>query len=85
MTAAAGRGKWIGSGFISRDNDDPSAEATFNFMRDAGIPRDFTILWNVVPWWNRSRNISRDELREGVDCVTELIDLLPYLRAVVFV
>lgn len=30
-------GKWQGSGFISRDNDDPTAEATFCFTASAGI------------------------------------------------
>jgi hypothetical protein len=29
-----------GSGFISRDNDDATAKATFNFMRLATIPRE---------------------------------------------
>jgi hypothetical protein len=30
-----------GSGFISRNNDDPTAEATFRFMQEANIPRRF--------------------------------------------
>ena len=34
MTSAAAGG----SGFISRDNDDPSAEATFRFMQEARLP-----------------------------------------------
>lgn len=38
-SAAAGNG----SGFISRNNDDPTAEATFSFMRQAGIPRERSI------------------------------------------
>jgi hypothetical protein len=37
MTARAGRR--IGSGFISRNNDDRTAEATYKFMCQAGIPR----------------------------------------------
>jgi hypothetical protein len=39
MTAASG--KRTGSGFISRNNDDATAEATFKFMQQAGIPREF--------------------------------------------
>jgi hypothetical protein len=41
-----------GSGFISRDNDDPTAEATFHFMERAGIPRRDALIWNhpVVGW-----------------------------------
>jgi uracil-DNA glycosylase len=80
MTASDG-----GSGFISRNNDDPSAEATFDFMQRAGIPRKLTVTWNVIPWWNETRKVTGKELREGVACVQELIVLLPKLRAVVLV
>src|SRR5882672_5086390 len=48
MTAESG--PRTGSGFISRDNDDPTAEATFKFMQQAGIPRKLTVIWNIVPW-----------------------------------
>jgi uracil-DNA glycosylase len=80
MTAEAG-----GSGFISRNNDDLTAEATFKFMEQAGIPRELTITWNVIPWWNGTRKVTGQELREGVACVRELISLLPKLQAVVLV
>ena len=29
----------LGSSFISRDNDDPTAEATFRFLQQAGLDR----------------------------------------------
>lgn len=38
-----------GSGFISRNNDDPTAENLFNFMVTAGVERKRTVLWNVIP------------------------------------
>jgi hypothetical protein len=85
MTVKGGRGKRSGSGFISRNNDDPTAEAVFNFMRDAGIPRELTILWNVIPWWNGFRAVTAPELQAGVSSLNELIHLLPRLRAVVLV
>ncbi len=78
--ALAGR---VGSGFISRDNDDPTAEAIFHFMQQAGIPRQESILWNIVPWWNGSRRIEAAELRDGLDRVGKLTALLPNLRVVV--
>lgn len=81
MTAAEAGG----SGFISRNNDDPTAEATFRFMEQAGIPRRLTVTWNVIPWWNGTRKVTGKELREGVACVRDLIALLPKLRAVVLV
>jgi G:T/U-mismatch repair DNA glycosylase len=85
MTAAKGSGKRSGSGFISRDNDDPTAEAIFDFMHQAAIPREQTILWNVIPWWNGTRTVKRAELEDGVSHVKNLIHLLPKLRAVMLV
>jgi len=75
----------LGSGFISRDNDDPTAEATFNFMQAINLDRRATVLWNVVPGWNGTRRIEPDELRLGVSKVAELIALLPRLRGIVLV
>lgn len=74
-----------GSGFISRNNDDPTAEATFKFMQQAGIPRKLTVTWNIIPWWNGTRKITGQELQKGLACLDELIRLLPRLRAVVLV
>ena len=83
MTAADGARR--GSGFISRDNDDPTAENTFTFMREAGISRKLTVTWNVIPWWNGCRKVTAAELREGAEETRRLTGLLPRLRAVVFV
>lgn len=74
-----------GSGFISRNNDDPTAEATVEFMQKAGIPRELTVTWNLIPAWNGTRKITGQELREGVKRLAELMVLLPELRAVVLV
>ncbi len=84
MTSASRSGR-VGSGFISRDNDDPTAEATFLFMQAAGIPRDDTLMWNVVPGWNGTRKITRQELIEGVAEVRNLMKLLPDIEVVVLV
>jgi len=83
MTAADHNPK--GSGFISRDNDDPTAEATFWFMQEAGIPRTETVTWNVVPGWNGTRKISSGELLSGIRDFEELLLLLPRLSAIVLV
>ena len=74
-----------GSGFISRDNDDSTAENTFTFMREAGIPRKQTVTWNAIPWWNGTRKVTAAELREGAEETGRLTGLLPKLRVVVFV
>ncbi|MGH9645725.1 MAG: uracil-DNA glycosylase [Bryobacteraceae bacterium] len=74
-----------GSGFISRNNDDPSAEATIGFMQKAGIRRKLTVAWNIIPWWNGTRKVTASELEDGVACVRELISMLPKLSAVMMV
>jgi uracil-DNA glycosylase len=83
MTAADHNRK--GSGFISRDNDDPTAEATFWFMQQAGISRAETVVWNVVPGWNGTRKITSAELLNGLRDLRTLLSLLPNLRAIVLV
>jgi hypothetical protein len=75
----------IRSGFISRNNDDGTAEAIYNFMKEARIPRKSTVIWNVVPWWNGTRKMRAQELDDGNACVRELISELPALCAVVMV
>jgi hypothetical protein len=74
-----------GSGFVSRNNDDPTAAAAIGFMQKAGIPRKLTISWNVIPRWNGTRKVTGLELRDGIGCLKELISKLPKLRAVVMV
>lgn len=81
MTSASGKG----SGFISRDNDDPTAEATFKFMNKAGLLRERTVIWNVIPGWNGTRKVTTAELRAGIDDLNGLLVLLPKLRAIVLV
>jgi hypothetical protein len=80
-----GTSRRIGSGFISRNNDDPTAEATFRFMEQAEIARKAAVIWNVIPWWNGTRKVAGPELRAGAAEVRGLIALLPKVRAVVMV
>lgn len=80
MTDDAGLDGRTGSGFISRDNNDPTAEAILRFMEDAGIDRERSVLWKTVPWWNGTRNISAEELLSGTERLEELFDLLPRLK-----
>lgn len=78
-------GKRQGSGFISRNNDDSTAEALFNFMVQAGIPRGRTVLWNVIPGWNRTIRTTSGEIRQGIDELKVLLPLLPRVQTVVLV
>lgn len=74
-----------GSGFMSRDNDGRTAEWTFRLMRFAGIPRHLTVLWNIVPWWDRRRIATPEELEAGAERCKELLRHLPLLDSVVLV
>ncbi|MGR3911495.1 uracil-DNA glycosylase [Burkholderia sp. SR8] len=74
-----------GSGFISRDNDDPTAEATFRFMAEANIDRRRTVIWNIVPGWNGTIKVSSAECREGFAELKNFVALLPRLKTVVLV
>lgn len=81
----ASNGERRGSGFISRDNDDPTAEATGCFMAKAEIPREAIVLWNTIPWWNGTIAITADEKRRGIAEVSQLLKCLPQVRTVVLV
>lgn len=83
MTSSTG--KRNGSGFISRNNDDPTAEALFQFMAEANVDRKRTVLWNVVPGWNGTTKVSPAECRDGVRELSNLVALLPRLKTAVLV
>ncbi len=74
-----------GSGFVSRDTDDPTARAIETFMREAGIPREATLLWNTCPWWTGSIATPAAEFRAGALTLPALLALLPQLAAAVLV
>lgn len=78
-------GKKVGSGFISRNNDDPTAEAVFDFMVRADIPRKRTVLWNVIPWWDKSIKFDGAEVCRGIEEIRNLLPLLPNIQTVVLV
>lgn len=85
MTVPKGKGLRQGSGFMSRDNDDPTAEASFRFYQEAGVDRRYSIVWNVIPGWNGTIKVNGAELRAGVDDLAALLQLLPKLRTIVLV
>ena len=85
MTSTTGTRTRTGSGFISRDNDDLTAKNTLMLMRKAGIPRESTVTWNAVPWWDGTTKVTAADLREGAEETKRLTKLLPKLRVVVFV
>ncbi len=81
--------KAIRSGFISRNNPDPSAKNMFHLQAEAGLNRRKTISWNIVPWYvgdgRRIRGVTAGDLTEALKYLPALLGLLPTLTVVVLV
>lgn len=69
----------LATGFVSRDNDSLTSRAIRSFLEEAGLPRRETVLWNVVPGWNGTVQVTGAELREGLEHLARLLPLLPRL------
>jgi hypothetical protein len=77
-----------GSGFISADNDDRSADNTWHIFKEAGIDRPHDIVaWNIVPWYLGDERtigtVKTRDLDQARPALLELLSLLPKLRVVV--
>jgi len=81
--------KAVKAGFISRNNPDETAKNFFMLNEEAGIARERTVTWNVVPWYigsgTRIRPANRTDITQGSTPLADLLALLPALRAVVLV
>jgi hypothetical protein len=64
------------SGFLSIENDDPTAERVCRHFEAVGIPAIDMVPWNVYPWYiNRAPRAAG--LGEGVEPMRRLVLLLP--------
>jgi hypothetical protein len=81
MTSKSGKG----SGFISRNNDDSTAQATFGFMIQIELPRGKTVSWNAIPGWNGTRTVTQIELKNGIKELIRFLRLLPRIKTIVLV
>ena len=70
---------------VSRDNDDPTAKNIKLLMKKANIKRKETILWNAIAAWNGKTKISANEMNQAGRRITELLQTLKKLRAIVLV
>ena len=77
----------LASGFISRNNNDETAKNFFILNREAGLPRERTILWNIIPWYigteTKIRAANKKDIEEGIPHLRNLLELLPKLCTVV--
>jgi hypothetical protein len=76
------------NGFVSRDNDDPTARNFKNICEEVGLCREVTALWNVVPQClstpTKSVNPKRADIRAAIDDTRRFIAEFKGLRAIVF-
>jgi uracil-DNA glycosylase len=81
--------KAVASGFISRDNPDPTARNMAQLLLECGMPRELTISWNIVPWYvcdnGRIRPVTQNEIESGIKYLKTLRALIPQIRVVVLV
>ena len=73
---------------VSRDNPSGTSRNLLRFSEAAGLKREDTVLWNVVPWVVHApgavnRPLRRGEIAEGLTMLPGLLALLPRLRAAV--
>ncbi|MEM8621311.1 MAG: uracil-DNA glycosylase [Actinomycetota bacterium] len=82
--ATVGRG---GSGFISCDNNDPTAENTWCARHDAGVARTDVVHWNVIPYYigteTKIRAWTPGDIGDAGAMLVELVGFLPRLRSVI--
>ncbi|MBD8908480.1 uracil-DNA glycosylase [Methylorubrum zatmanii] len=76
------------TGFVSRDNATGTAANLFRFLREAGIARRDTLIWNAVPWVIHTpgalnRAPRRSEAAAAAPYLAPLLVLLPQLAVVV--
>ena len=78
----------VGSGFVSRDNPDPTARNAGKALDHAGFSRIDYVRWNVVPYYistkDKDGKASDRQVREAAPYTQAFIDSLPNLRVVVF-
>jgi hypothetical protein len=70
-----------GSGFLSIENDDPTAERQAELFAEHGIRDRLVLPWNAFPWYiNAAPNAAQG--RVGALALVELVALLPELEVV---
>lgn len=76
-----------GSGMLSADNDDGTAERVWWGYASAGMPRTMGVHWNAVPWYVGTREklgpISPEQVTQGRRWLRELLALTPNVRVLV--
>lgn len=79
--------KAVGTGFVSCDNPDASAQNMRRSLEEAGLKRSEVMLWNVVPYCvssaTKNKNASTKDIEKSAPLTQEFVGLFPNLQVVV--
>ena len=70
-----------GSGFLSVQNDDETAERQFRFMAESGVDFSDMLPWNAYPWYINAKP-NAHQIREGCGPLKRVLDMLPRLQVI---
>lgn len=75
-----------GSRMLSADNDDGTAANVWRAYEHAGLPREWGMHWNAVPWYLGVRGkiaaAKAHDVEQGREWLLRLVDLLPELSVI---
>lgn len=76
--------EWGGSGFVSVDNNDLTAQNVWTARNDVGL-HEHVLAWNINPWVLGRADVkpTADELGQGASELRRLLTVLPELRVVI--
>ena len=81
--------KAVKSGFISRNNPDPSAKNMNKLLLESGFKREEMLLWNIVPWYvgtsQRIRTVKISDIEQALPFLKRLLALLKELKVIILV
>lgn len=72
----------VGSGMLSLENDDPSAERLVTLLTDEGIGGEQVMGWNSYPWYI-NRKPTSPEIDRGLPVLKRVIEMCQQLDVVV--
>lgn len=76
-----------GSGFVSCNNNDRTAQNAWETRQEAGVSRKLVVHWNVIPYYlgskTKIRAYNSTDIAACGPLLVELLSLLPQLRVVI--
>ena len=76
-----------GSGFVSCNNNDGTAQNTWETREEAGVSRKLVVHWNVIPYYlgssTKIRAYNPNDIAAVGPLLIELLNLLPRLQVVI--